>query len=258
MGLYAATTFSTILVSARTQSDVPTLDRVLALARERAPELMVARAEVEASRSVGVGARVSPLPNPHLEVIAERGGRGVTRDVYIIAQLHTPIEVGGQRGRRIAEADSFVEWHTANLEQLRAQISRAAVRSYGESVAHAARFETLNELLTSAGTEASVLGARRDTGDASEHDAQLAEVERARIAVQLEETQASLRAALNELERLTGRRFTASATTQLVPNVDLNVPELSKILMATVPPPTRSVAFMTTPMPPRPTSSRTR
>src|SRR5512145_2105617 len=106
LGLCAATTFSAVSASAQTQSepsrapgtapvdpasrnagDIATLERVLALARERAPEVMVARAEVEASRSVGVGARVSPVLNPYLEVIAERGGRGVTRDLAFTAQL---------------------------------------------------------------------------------------------------------------------------------------------------------------------------
>jgi outer membrane protein, heavy metal efflux system len=200
--------------------EVPTLERVMTLARNRAPEIIAARAEVEASRATSVGARVSPLLNPYLEVIAERG-KGVTQDVYLTAQAHTPIEVAGQRGRRIAEAESFVDWHSAALEQLQAQVSGAVVRRYGECLAWAARYETLAELLASAGTEATVLGARRDAGDATERDAQLAEVERARIAVQVEETRASLATALNEMARLTGRRFLAPATTQLFPQFNL-------------------------------------
>jgi cobalt-zinc-cadmium efflux system outer membrane protein len=199
------------------------LERVLALAKERAPEVAVARAELEASRSVAVGARVSPLQNPYLEVIAERGGRGVTRDVSVTAQLHTPIEFAGQRGRRIAEAQSFVEWNAASFELTKAQISGAVVQSYGECVTLSARYETLAELLASAQTEAAVLGARRDAGDATERDAQLAELERARIAVQLDETRASLGAALNELARLTGRQFGAPRTEHLFPRVDAKV-----------------------------------
>ncbi len=166
----------------------------------------VARAEVEPSRGATVGARVSSILNPYLEVIAERG-RGVTHDIYVTAQAHTPIEVAGQQGRRIVEADSFVEWNSSTLEQLRAQVSGTVVRRYGECMAWAARHETLTELMGSAATEAKVLAARRDAVDATERDVQLAEVERARIAMQLEEAQASLGAALNELARLTGRRF---------------------------------------------------
>jgi cobalt-zinc-cadmium efflux system outer membrane protein len=171
-----------------------------------------------------VGARVSPLLNPYLEVVAERGGRGVTRDLAFTAQLHTPIEIGGQRSRRINEADSFVEWRTASLEQLRAQILGATVRSYGECIAYAARLDTLDELLQSARAEASVLVSRRDAGDATERDTQLAEVERARVESQLKEVQASLNSALNELGRLTGRRFTAVDTAELFPKVTMNVP----------------------------------
>jgi outer membrane protein TolC len=45
----------------------------------------------------------------------------------------------------------------------------------------------------------------------------LAEVERSRIAVQLDEVRASLGASLNELARLTGRRFSSPDTKQLLP-----------------------------------------
>jgi cobalt-zinc-cadmium efflux system outer membrane protein len=195
-----------------------TLDQVLAFARQRAPEVLVAQAELTASRASGVGARLAPVLNPYIEVIAERGGRGVTRDVYITAQAHTPFEIAGQRSRRIAETDAFVELHRAGVEQVRAEVSAAAVRRYGECLAWEARYQTLAELLKSAATESEVLAARRDAGDATERDAQLAEVERARIAVQLEETRASLTASLNELARLTGKRFGAPDATHPFPH----------------------------------------
>lgn len=205
--------------------EIPTLDRVLSLAHERAPEVSAAQAEFEASQSVRVGARVSPVLNPYLEVIGERGMRtGVTRDVYITAQLHTPIEISGQRGRRIAEADSYVQWNAASLARTRAEVAAAAVRSFGACVAWTARHETLSELLASAATEAAVMRARRDAGDATQRDAQLAELERARIAVQLDETIASLSAALAELKRLTGYDFGAPSTTHLFPPVQLGAP----------------------------------
>jgi outer membrane protein, heavy metal efflux system len=210
--------------------EVPTLELVLGLARERAPEVIVGLAEVESSRAATVGARLSPILNPYLEVIAERG-HGVTRDVYVTAQLHTPIEISGQRSRRIAEADASVDWHGANLEQQRARVLGAAVRTYGQGVTWGARLETLTDLLHSATTESEVLKARRDVGDATDRDAQLAEVERARIAVQLDETRASLSASLMELQRLTGRRFVTPNTSVIMPQVsnwDLAPTELGK------------------------------
>lgn len=205
--------------------ETPTLERVLSLARERAPEIAAARAELQASQAVKVGARVSPVLNPYLEVIADRGMRtGVTRDVTLVAQLHTPLEVAGQRGRRIAEADSYIQWSTASFAQTRAQVAGVAVRSFGECVSWTARYETLSELLASAATEAGVMLARRDAGDATQRDAQLAELERARIAVQLEETKASLASALSELTRLTGYRFGPPSTAHLFPPVQLSAP----------------------------------
>jgi len=200
-------------------SEAPTLARVFSLARERAPEVVVAKAGLEASRSVSVGARLSPLLNPYVEVISEHG-RGVTRDVYVTAQVHTPIEIAGQRSRRVAEADAFIQWNTATLEHARAQVSGAAVRTYGEYLAWSARYETLTELLHSATTEAKVLLARRNAGDATERDAQLAEVERARIAVQVDEAMASRGTVQNELARLTGQSFAPPDQSRLFPEGD--------------------------------------
>jgi hypothetical protein len=207
------------------EGETPTLEKVLTLARERAPEITAARAELQASQAAKVGARVSPVLNPYLEVVADRSTRsGITRDVTLTAQLHTPLEVAGQRGRRIAEADSYIQWNTTSFAQTRAQVTGVAVRSFGECVAWTARYETLSELLASAATEAGVMLARRDAGDATQRDAQLAELERARIAVQLEETKASLASALSELTRLTGFRFGPPSTAHLFPPVQLSAP----------------------------------
>lgn len=215
-------------VSLPFEGEAPTLDRVLSLARERAPEITAARAELQASQSAKVGARMSPVLNPYLEVIADRSTRsGITRDVTLTAQLHTPLEVAGQRGRRIAEADSYIQWNAASFAQSRAQVAGMAVRSFGECVSWTARYETLSELLASAATEAAVMLARRDAGDATQRDAQLAELERARIAVQLAETKASLASALSELTRLTGHRFGPPNTAHLFPPVQLSAPPSS-------------------------------
>lgn len=199
-----------------------TLEEVLRLAKNRAPEMQAARAELTASRAALPGARAPSVLNPYVEVIAERGGRSVTRDVYVTAQLHTPIEIGGQRGRRIEEAESYIDWHASSLSEYEAMLSGAVVRNYGQCVALKARAETLTELLESATIEARTLSARRDAGDATERDAQLAEVERSRIAVQLDETKASLAASYRELSRLTDQPLQSVDTHLLFPQVNLS------------------------------------
>ncbi|HET9954067.1 MAG TPA: TolC family protein [Polyangiaceae bacterium] len=205
-------------VEAPPQLQLPSLERVVALAMERAPEVTMGKATVEASRSSLVGARVAPLLNPYLEVVAEQG-RGVNRNVAVTGSLFLPLEVAGQRGRRVAEAESFIHWNQATLGRVRARAAGEAVSVFGQLLAVAARLETLQELVQSAGTEAQVLAARRDAGDATERDAQLAAVERARIAVQLEESRAALHAAQGELLRLTGQRFVVPSGTHVFPRL---------------------------------------
>jgi outer membrane protein TolC len=102
---------------------------------------------------------------------------------------------------------------------MRAEFSGGVIRTYGDYVAAAAKLETLVELRDSAVVEATTLAMRRDAGDATERDAQLAELERARIAVQVEEARAALSAARNELGRLTGQRVAAPNRAVLFPQL---------------------------------------
>lgn len=116
-----------------------------------------------------------------------------------------PFEITGQRGRRISEAESFVAMHELDVEQARAQAAGEAVRAWGRALVETARIRTLRDIAASAASEARAFRARRDVGDATERDAQLAEVELARHQVLVEEAKVSLQSALAELQRLTGK-----------------------------------------------------
>ncbi len=68
---------------AASASAVPPLERVIALAREMAPTVALARAEVGVGRAAYAGARLGPVANPYLEVLGARGNAGATKDVAI-------------------------------------------------------------------------------------------------------------------------------------------------------------------------------
>jgi cobalt-zinc-cadmium efflux system outer membrane protein len=125
----------------------------------------------------------------------------------VLGSAWLPFEVTGQRGRRISEAQSFVAMHELDVQQARAQAAAAAVRAWGRALVETARIHTLQDIAASAASEARAFRARRDVGDATERDAQLAEVELARHQVLVEEASVALRAALTEMQRLTGRAW---------------------------------------------------
>jgi cobalt-zinc-cadmium efflux system outer membrane protein len=181
------------------------LRALIEAAKQRAPEVSIAKASLTASRSALESGRMAPLGNPYLEVTADRGNKGVTKDVNVLGTLWLPVELSGQRGSRGREAEDFVSLHSALLEQTRARAAARLVRAYGSSAVAAERAAVLNELLGSARDEAQVIAERVKNGDAIQRDASMAAVEAARHEVMLAEAQADLLRARGELTEVLGR-----------------------------------------------------
>jgi outer membrane protein, heavy metal efflux system len=177
---------------------------LIAAAKQKAPEVSMARASLTSSRSAHEMGRMAPFLNPMIEVTAERGNKDVTRDVAINGILWLPVELSGQRGSRRREATDFVSLHSALVDQARAQAAARLVRAFGFSAVAAERFNVLNELLTSSRAEANLMAERVKVGDAVARDAALAAVEAARHEVMLAETQAELVRSQGELSELLG------------------------------------------------------
>ncbi len=186
---------------------VPSLAKVIELTRDRAPAVAVARANVEVSRSALVNARLGPLANPYVEVLADRGSQG-TRDVAVQGSAWLPLEISGQRDKRQAEAEALVSWQQAETKATRAVSVADAVRAYGQLVVADARIKALGELLDVARTEAAYYDGRVREGDATELDARLAEVEVARHTVALAEGRADRTRALTAVGVATGDSYT--------------------------------------------------
>ncbi len=186
-------------------TQVPTLNRLIALAVEHAPQVVVGRSALRASESSYVGGRQWPVQNPYFEVTATRSSRAGNQGTLFVGAAWLPFEVSGQRSSRIAEAKAYVGIHQVELEQSRALARAAAVRAWGRAVVETERIRTLEPIANSAESEARAFRARSDAGDATERDAQLAEVEHARHVVLVEEAKAALAGALGEMERVTGQ-----------------------------------------------------
>ena len=106
--------------------DVVVLDRerVIALAEEQSPAVLVARARVEEARAHRVGADIRAQSNPELSVAAGPrffGDRTVTPDVFV--GLAWPIDFSRASSARMALADTRV----AEAEAALAEVQRRAV-----------------------------------------------------------------------------------------------------------------------------------
>lgn len=181
------------------------LRALIEVAKEHAPEVSIARASLTSSRSALANGRMAPFGNPYLEVTADRGNKGVTKDVNVLGTLWLPVELSGQRGSRGREAEDFVSLHAALVGQARAQAAGRLVRAYGSSAVAAERAAVLSELLGSAKAEAGMIAERVKNGDAIARDASMAAVEAARHEVMLAEAQADLLRARGELTEVLGR-----------------------------------------------------
>jgi outer membrane protein TolC len=181
------------------------LRELLALARQRAPEVALGRAALTASRSSYAAAELAPLGNPQLEVKADHGMQGVTKDVTIDASVWLPVELAGQKQTRGREARDFVGMHEAMLEQARAAATGRTVRVFGALAVASARVKVLEDLLAVARAEADYFGQRLAAGDATERDAALAALEAARNEALLSESYVDILREAGELEELTGR-----------------------------------------------------
>jgi cobalt-zinc-cadmium efflux system outer membrane protein len=117
---------------AATQELTLTLERALALARERGPRVLSAGARIEEARGRLVGASVLLRENPVLEGGAGRrySDEGDTLDAAI--GLHQTFELGGQRRARIAGAEAGFEGASAARDDsLRRLLREVAVAFYG-------------------------------------------------------------------------------------------------------------------------------
>ncbi|HEX7668772.1 MAG TPA: TolC family protein [Polyangiaceae bacterium] len=199
---------------------VPSLREVIALSRSVAPEVVTGETAVLIAQSGIVGARRSPLGNPYLEVVGERGTSGTWGNTSVIGTLWLPLEIGGQRSGRIAEVNASVELYRQNLELMRHLAAAEATRAYGMAVVGRERAHLLEELVEFARSEAALYEGRYRGGDATLRDTRLAAVELGRYGVLLSEAKADIVAALSELGRLTNVAYTAP------PNGGLHPPPL--------------------------------
>jgi cobalt-zinc-cadmium efflux system outer membrane protein len=108
-----------------------TLERALALARERAPQLAMAATRVDAARGRLAGASALVRDNPVLDIGAGRRLAGSEGDSFALeAAVLQPFEIHGGRAARIEEARAALEQESAARDDEMRRVLRDAASAF--------------------------------------------------------------------------------------------------------------------------------
>jgi cobalt-zinc-cadmium efflux system outer membrane protein len=188
----------------RAAEPFPTLTAALERARARPSAVIAARGAVRSAEGLGMGAQLPSVGNPYLEVFADRTAARRAPEATLQSNLWVPLEVSGQRGRRMAENQGLREWRGAELEAVALESVAEMVKRYGTAVVAAERVRFLQTILEISLQESALYEARLQASDVTIRDAKLAAVDVSRNRMVLGQARAELARALAGVARLYG------------------------------------------------------
>lgn len=191
--------------AARAESCDLTLERVLAIARERAPAIVAAETRVDEARARLAGASLLLRDNPELDGdvgprIAPDGGQSTD----IRARLSQALELGGARAARIDGAQAGVALAVASADEQRLQVQRAAASAFLRARAGAEQAQLAEEAAGMADDLLRVAERRHRAGDVAVLDVNVARAAAARARADAAAARAAAREAAGALAVLLG------------------------------------------------------
>lgn len=190
--------------SARTaRAEFPTLERSIQLARARAIVVAEAEAEVGVARAQMAGARQSIFGNPYVDLQIDKG-INTTQSLQVLGYAYFPVDLTGQRGARIDEAQKLIKWRELGVDGARGQATGEAVAVYGEMVLGQARVNAAVAGEQGARDEAKYFQGRLAAKDTTIYETSLAEAEVARWVQSHAEATLRLASARARFAQLTG------------------------------------------------------
>jgi outer membrane protein, heavy metal efflux system len=164
------------LAASATAHAFPTLKEAIERSRTKGPASLIAAADIRVAGATRYGAGLPPLTNPYLEVFVDRT-KETSGLAAVQANLWLPVELSGQRGKRLAEVDALVAWKTTAKAAAQSNAVGEAVAAYGEILVAAARKLHATEGEKIAREEAAYVNGRFDAKDATIVDKAQAEGE---------------------------------------------------------------------------------
>lgn len=204
IGSVAALAVLAVSSGAQATEPFPTLATALERIRTHSTAVVAARGGLRAAEAMGAGARLSSVGNPYLEVFADRTLARPTSEVSLQSNLWIPVDVSGQRRRRIDENGRLSDWRSAQLAEVNVGAAAELVKRYGVAVTDFERVRFLQKVIVISEQEAGLYESRVNAGDATLQDAKLAAVELSRNRMALGQARADLARALAELAMMLG------------------------------------------------------
>ena len=170
---------SLLLWASVSQAEFPSLEQAIKLASERAIVVADAQAELGAAYAHRVGARVSAIGNPSSDIQVDRGVSESTT-IQALSYTYVPIDIAGQRGTRIKEAERLIDWRKLGVADARATAISEVVSAYGAILLVSARAAEAAVGEQAAREEAKYFAGRLQAKDTTIYEASLAEAEVAR------------------------------------------------------------------------------
>lgn len=193
----------------------PTLESSVLEAQRRSEGVVRAQGEVTIAQANQIGARVSKFGNPYLDFQVDRGS--TTKDVQALGYLYTPMEIFGQRGARMDEADAMEHWRKVGLADAKSIATGEVIATYGAIQVAAERLAIAEKGEQSARAEAAYFEGRFAAQDATVYDRSLAQAELSRWLQTKAEAILKLTQARTVLLRLTGNSGWTEQATVIAP-----------------------------------------
>lgn len=186
-------------------------EEIIALARQRAPAIVAARARIDEARGRLAGAGVLLHENPAVDGAAGvRAGEGDALEAEIGVMQH--FETGGQRSARISAARAEIEREEALADDVARRVLRRVAAAFyralhaDEAAAAARRSEAIAAEVTR------IAERRFEAGEASELDLNVARAAEARERAAALRREAERERQRGELRRLLGIDGTSALT----------------------------------------------
>ena len=195
-------TLSTVRPTPSTAQENLTLERALALARDRTPSVMSARARIEEARARLAAASFLLRDNPEVEAAAGRRNSFRDDSEKVEVGILQNLDLGGRRSARIGIARAELVATAAESENALRQALRSVTAAYfrayqaQERVALASRADSIaSEILETA-------RRRHESGDVALLDVNLAQAAVARARADVHAARSTQSSAVGELRAL--------------------------------------------------------
>lgn len=181
-----------------------TLEDALALARQRAPAILAAKAQIDEARGRLVGASVLLRRSPELEAAAgprfAKGGTIADVDVG----LRQTFELGGQRGARVAGAEADLARSVASSDNTTRRLLRDVAIAFYRALFARERARVAKAAEGVAVEVVRIAEKRQQAGDVAALDVNVARAAFGRAKSESRTATATLQATLGELRLLLG------------------------------------------------------